>query len=177
MKRHDYCRGCYGRFYPATKSIKYCSEKCRKEVEWELIEARLLDTGAADWRLEQHRRRHPKYRTRRILLGDDKVDIGTYVNTMRELREERIKAAKQDDIDLDALIERDGGICYICKKKTDKRRSFHRNEKRGDMRNYPSINHVIPISRGGSHTWDNVRLACRSCNSKKGGRLVADGLK
>lgn len=30
-----------------------------------------------------------------------------------------------------------------------------------------SIDHVIPRSRGGKHTWDNVIAACRSCNLRK----------
>ena len=31
-----------------------------------------------------------------------------------------------------------------------------------------SIDHVIPLSRGGMHTEDNLLPACRSCNSSKG---------
>ena len=170
MRTHRRCLGCYKQFYADNRTIKYCSRECRKLVEWELVEARLLDTGAEDWRLEQHRRRHPRYRTRRILLGEDKVDISEYKRAMRELRSERIKAGKQDNIDLDTLIERDGGICYLCGKKVDKRRKFKNGEGIGDMRRYPSVDHVVPISRGGTHTWGNVKLACRSCNSKKGGK-------
>lgn len=30
--------------------------------------------------------------------------------------------------------------------------------------------HVIPISRGGTDTWDNVVTACTHCNNKKGDR-------
>jgi 5-methylcytosine-specific restriction endonuclease McrA len=41
-------------------------------------------------------------------------------------------------------------------------------------RRYPtgqlSLDHVIPRSRGGATTWDNVVCACLSCNVKKGGR-------
>lgn len=33
-----------------------------------------------------------------------------------------------------------------------------------------SIDHVIPRSRGGKDTWDNMVTACFSCNSKKGSR-------
>lgn len=34
----------------------------------------------------------------------------------------------------------------------------------------PTIDHVIPLSKGGTHTKDNIVLACKSCNSKKGNR-------
>lgn len=33
-----------------------------------------------------------------------------------------------------------------------------------------TIDHVIPRSRGGKHTWDNVVTACEACNSRKGNR-------
>ena len=35
-----------------------------------------------------------------------------------------------------------------------------------------TIDHVIPRSKGGTHTWDNVVTACESCNSAKGDRLL-----
>ncbi len=34
-----------------------------------------------------------------------------------------------------------------------------------------NIDHVIPRSRGGLHTWENVVAACRRCNSRKENRL------
>ncbi len=33
-----------------------------------------------------------------------------------------------------------------------------------------TLDHVIPRSRGGQHTWNNVVAACKQCNSKKGDR-------
>ncbi|MBX7245008.1 MAG: HNH endonuclease [Candidatus Sumerlaeaceae bacterium] len=41
-----------------------------------------------------------------------------------------------------------------------------------------TIDHVIPRSRGGKSTWDNVVLACMRCNMKKGDRMPGEiGLK
>lgn len=34
-----------------------------------------------------------------------------------------------------------------------------------------TIDHVLPKSRGGKHTWDNLVISCSRCNGKKGDRL------
>ncbi len=35
-----------------------------------------------------------------------------------------------------------------------------------------SIDHIVPRSRGGEHTWENVVAACRPCNVRKRDRLL-----
>jgi 5-methylcytosine-specific restriction endonuclease McrA len=37
-----------------------------------------------------------------------------------------------------------------------------------------SLDHVIPISRGGLSTWENVVCACLPCNVKKGNKLLTE---
>ncbi|MCL4448856.1 MAG: HNH endonuclease [Actinobacteria bacterium] len=37
-----------------------------------------------------------------------------------------------------------------------------------------SLDHVMPRSRGGTHTWDNVVASCKSCNSYKENRLPGE---
>ncbi|MEP0872978.1 HNH endonuclease [Trichocoleus desertorum AS-A10] len=37
-----------------------------------------------------------------------------------------------------------------------------------------TLDHVIPRSKGGTHTWDNVVAACDKCNSAKSDRLLHD---
>ena len=36
------------------------------------------------------------------------------------------------------------------------------------------IDHVIPRSQGGKHTWDNVVFACVACNQRKGAKLLVN---
>ena len=75
------------------------------------------------------------------------------------------------DITLDKLFKRDGGVCYICGLSCD---WTDIAEKDGAMiagDNYPSIDHVKPLSKGGTHTWDNLKLACRRCNTAKGWKV------
>lgn len=66
-------------------------------------------------------------------------------------------------ISLAKVIEKDHNICQICGEPCNK------NDKSwGDSGpTYPSIDHVIPLSKGGSHTWDNVQLVHIICNSYK----------
>lgn len=68
-----------------------------------------------------------------------------------------------ESITLEKLIHRDGGICQICGKQTDS--DDISNGHIGRM--YPTLDHIVPLSKGGSHTWDNVQLAHMACNSGK----------
>jgi 5-methylcytosine-specific restriction endonuclease McrA len=37
-----------------------------------------------------------------------------------------------------------------------------------------TLDHVVPRSRGGRTSWDNVVCCCRRCNAKKGNRLLGE---
>lgn len=37
-----------------------------------------------------------------------------------------------------------------------------------------SLDHVMPVSRGGKSTWENVVCACLPCNVKKGNKLLSE---
>lgn len=88
-------------------------------------------------------------------------------------REDRIpKSQKVDRITLKRLYKRDKGICYLCGGVCDwnsKNISKKGNVYPGDE--YPTIEHIIPISKGGMDAWDNVALAHWKCNLNK-----ADGI-
>jgi 5-methylcytosine-specific restriction endonuclease McrA len=59
------------------------------------------------------------------------------------------------------LFARDGYTCQYCDK--------HKSELRG--RQFLTRDHVLPVSRGGANSWDNVVTSCSTCNNRKGGRL------
>lgn len=132
----------------------------------------MLDTGASDEQLEKHRRYHPKYRRGMKLSENDKADMSSYMRAMRELRQERINSSRTDPVSLDALIERDKGMCHLCGGKVSARMKRGRGSGWRRDPNYPTVDHVIPLSRDGSHTWGNVKLAHWRCNVKKGGRII-----
>ena len=81
-------------------------------------------------------------------------------------RDKRIYQNGKPDlsITLDKLYKRDKGICKLCGKPT-----YFVDDIQADI--YPSIDHIIPISKGGLHRWNNVQLAHRGCNTDKGNDL------
>lgn len=58
------------------------------------------------------------------------------------------------------IFERDGNRCQFCGKRFDTKEL--------------SLDHVLPKSRGGLTTWDNIVCSCSSCNARKGGRTLRE---
>lgn len=75
-------------------------------------------------------------------------------------RRARLKEAFVEDVDRDAIFQRDGGKCGICGEAilTDVGHlhplSFH-------------VDHVIPLALGGEHSMANCQAAHRQCNVRK----------
>jgi hypothetical protein len=53
------------------------------------------------------------------------------------------------------ILKRDNHSCVYCGNKRDL-----------------TIDHLIPKSKGGKNTWDNLVTCCISCNSKKGDKML-----
>lgn len=68
-----------------------------------------------------------------------------------------------ESVDRRAIIERDKSVCYLCLQVCTPLNV--------------TLDHLVPLYRGGSHAADNLRVACRSCNSSKGTKLLGEFLK
>jgi 5-methylcytosine-specific restriction endonuclease McrA len=67
-------------------------------------------------------------------------------------------------------------VPYRARASLSRRAVFIRDEYQCQYCGRPAenVDHVVPRSRGGPHTWDNVVAACRPCNSRKENRSPAD---
>lgn len=74
-----------------------------------------------------------------------------------QLKRARKRAAPSERIDPAKVYARDEGFCGICKEATDPN-DWH-------------LDHVVPLSRGGHHTYNNVQVAHPRCNIRKGAKL------
>lgn len=88
--------------------------------------------------------------------------------TRSEKRYKTLMSRRHDNsISLERLYKRDNGICYLCGKQCDWEDGVTKEGTFIAGNNYPSIDHVVPVARGGTHTWDNIKLAHRLCNTLK----------
>ncbi len=168
------CKYCQRMFDKRTISGRYCSIKCRTDNDRDRQQEYIAETE----------RNHIK---RKIWCREcGKVNILEYGDKRRHfcseacssramnrnkdnrVRNARRNGAYDNTITLAKLIERDEGICYICNMPVQADTHYNHDK-------HPTIEHVVPISKGGTHTWDNVRLACRQCNTRKSVRIYEVG--
>ena len=112
-----------------------------------------------------------------IIFGERKYCSTKCARRVHSARREitrRARVTKQmvdRDISLEGLYQRDEGKCYLCGIICD----WNDYTNEGAFiagGTYPTIEHVIPLSRGGMHAWSNVKLACFACNTKKGAKMA-----
>jgi 5-methylcytosine-specific restriction endonuclease McrA len=77
-------------------------------------------------------------------------------HVIRLLAYVRVPRAVQRRISRRALFARDGWRCVYC----------------GSSTGRLTLDHVVPRSRGGESSWENVVTACAPCNLRKGDRLL-----
>ncbi len=77
-------------------------------------------------------------------------------SVIRLLRYVRVPYRRRAPLNRRAVFSRDGYACQYCNAPAE------------------NIDHVVPRSRGGTHTWENVVAACRRCNTKKGDRTPSE---
>ena len=103
----------------------------------------------------RHRERHPEqWRARR---KRDKAK--------RRAAKKSADAETFDDVE---IYDRDGWTCQLCQQRIP--RDVHYLDPMA-----PTIDHIVPLARGGAHVRANVQAAHRSCNTAKGTRPLATG--
>ena len=75
------------------------------------------------------------------------IRLNTYVRVPRDAHSRKITRR--------AIFARDQWTCQYC----------------GTGHNSLTVDHVIPRSKGGTSSWDNIVTCCAPCNRRKGDRL------
>lgn len=134
--------------------------RCRGCEKADRLEAYRLDPKKNLASQKKYRKNHPgrwrAYMTRWV--GANRQ----HLYSLNALRDKRIKGNTNvvEYVERDTIIARDDSTCYLCG------RLLAGNEIH--------IDHVVPISRGGTHTADNLRVACQPCNNRKYNKLLEE---
>lgn len=78
------------------------------------------------------------------------------------------RTTKVEPISEKQVFTRDRGICQHCKKKVDKRFKYPNPMS-------ASLDHIIPLTQGGSHTYANIQLTHLICNLIKKVNVLPQG--
>lgn len=175
--RHPKCDWCGGSIPDsAPYSWKLCGDECRKELrEFHFKAARernrkIFNTecaecgrslpGDADAKAKycsEDCRRAVKSRRFKEFYRAHPQRYQDY----SAIRRANLKSVTVEKVDRAAVFDRDGWVCHICNDPISKDEAW---PSPGSV----SLDHVIPISKGGEHSYANCKAAHWGCNASKG---------
>jgi len=177
------CPGCHSVFTPKHRDGTYCCRECWRRAHRPLVNAR---HAAANRRKTAQRREQlpwrecvvcgelfkPKRRSvakrcsstcRGWEWAKKHPEVGERSRMARRARE---AGATLERVDPMIVLERSAWRCELCGAKTPRR-------FRGTSHpNAPTIDHIVPLARGGSHAYANLQTACLRCNVRKATRTL-----
>lgn len=160
---HSWCKECFK---------EHCASKVDPERRNELARIRnATDDEKRERRYAQHRAWHarayaadPEMRARAVArakawaeANPERASILARNSSNR--RRARIAAQSSEDVNYAAILDRDGMVCHICGDDIPDMSDLH-------------FDHVIPLSRGGAHSYDNIKPSHASCNLRKGAKIL-----
>lgn len=144
------CKQCHAEFYKENTEVYSARKKAYRQNPENLL--RIYETEKA--RREANPEKYREYAQKRLNLKAD--------------------AEFDPLVTVDSLRERQGDKCHYCGEDLD-----FSPKKRGDAYNPlgATVDHVIPLSKGGGWTFENCVLVCAHDNVSKGNRDVEEWLE
>ena len=186
---HYYCRDCQSAYVRANRS-QYTANSRR----WEKSNPEKVSAKLSRWRADNAEhvsgyKRQYRESNQEAVLEYDRRYYADNVEARREqsrllnqewrssnpekirLKDERRRAMKRDayveDVRLYFLLERDGYQCVVCRGAID---PVLRHPHLGSA----SLEHIVPLVRGGMHSYLNCAPSHLGCNISKGSKLLEE---
>lgn len=148
---------------------KYCPDGCSKEAADERVRAvnasRKTKVNVCSVCSAEFTRPYGDKTRSFCSLACLKQRKSEYKTEQKQRRRARMRQTKSEVFRHRDVFDRDGWVCHLCQLPVD-------SEQRVPHPMAPTIDHVIPIPKGGEHTKANVRLAHFRCNSVRGVRPI-----
>lgn len=161
------CLVCEEEFVPAFYQQANCSDGCSHKARVQRNRLRYQPK-----RVSNPQRQCPECKALYTPRDDRQigctVECGAIISKRlaANMRRARLAGSTVERVDPFEVFERDGWRCQLCGIKTPKaQRGKHK-------RNSPELDHIVPLSRGGEHSYKNTQCLCRACNMSKGARAI-----
>lgn len=157
----DHCKQC-GAAFGARRQRAFCTPICESRwhysTTWESTapDVRICTSCGSNFANRPHKTRPTDFCSepcRRAAIRAQKL--------RRKCQE---RAATVETVNPIKVFTRDHWRCQLCGVKTPQ-------AKRGTYDDdAPELDHIVPLARGGEHSYRNTQCACRRCNGAKGDR-------
>lgn len=160
------CASCGNSFQPRQKRSRACSLRCQKRLNRKpssrpcSIDGCTRPHVALGWCAKHHRANHPNSKS--WSTGNPETRRAN-LRRKTQLRRARLAGVDRESIDRDAIADRDGWICGLCGLPV-------KSELAWPDPKSASLDHIVPISKGGDHLRANVQISHLDCNMAKGDR-------
>jgi 5-methylcytosine-specific restriction endonuclease McrA len=154
----------------ASDGLRAMCKKCRinNVKDW-------YQDNIAERREKANTRRRDNVETERIKDNErykrdreKRIALATEHSHRRKAR--KLNTVVEKGISVLSLKKRYGTKCHYCQKEMD----FSKGVGRKFNSDMATIEHLIPLARGGEHTFANTVLACRFCNISRGAKSQED---
>jgi 5-methylcytosine-specific restriction endonuclease McrA len=165
------CLHCSLPFIPGRDNGKYCSQECAAIAAIPINREHSRQRGV---RRKQAKVIPPRdcrecgtsfvpdrYGDRRRVFCSTDCQTKSLKRIHRKKDKARRKGATVESVDPLVVFARDRWRCQLCGIRTPKRLKGSYAAKA------PELDHIIPLSQGGEHSYRNTQCACRDCNMRK----------
>lgn len=160
------CVQCGAEWTKSRTASRFCSSKCMNKHA-DIHNSRRCNEPDCDRGVRakglchMHWRRKARAEGRETLPAWDDRRRANY----HKRRAQKVTTSVENLVPLD-IYQRDIWLCGLCSTPVDPDVSWPDPYS-------ASLDHVLPLSKGGSHTYENVQLAHLTCNVSKGNRISA----
>ena len=154
----------------ATGGVRATCKNCRiKHVKNWYQDNRERQSGKEKNRRQSNKDKYTEKEAKRYIKDREKrIALATEQSHLRRSRKKKTKTER--GISKLSLKRKHGTKCYYCGKEMD----FKVGVGRKFNRDMATIEHLIPLAKGGEHTSENTVLACRHCNLSKSAKSESE---
>lgn len=160
------CVVCDSIFTPRSLAARLCSEECkRRHARTAAVSADTADRTPRPCAECAHPF-SPVYGDKRRTYCSKRCLKRAASRIGKAARRSKLRQTVIEPVNPTKVFDRDNWQCQLCGVDTPRK-------LRGSIDpSAPEMDHIVPVSKGGAHTYVNVQCCCRRCNAFKGDKTV-----